>query len=988
MQGIGTRSRRPRTWTWIGSAALVAALAVGLLSGCSSKKDAPAPDARATITGRLVDVSGLPIPEATVFSQGSAVGETSELGEFSVRVAAGAQKLTFSKNGEVLAASCLAVAELTVYALGDVSVYSAAACAALAGGAGDTDADGVQEADELNGWEVLVADGEGVVHGRLVTSDPALPDTDLDGLSDAEERAAGTDPRRKDTDGDLLSDFAELRVFKSDPRSVDTDGDSRGPSGTARSDPNLWDGNELLVSHTSPVLADTDGDGLTDWEEIHSGGTRPLVADLPAIALEVYGDPLISLDVAAVTGCDSAQTYLAQETTEQKDTDLTTTKMGIENTVKLHTEVEAGTSNWPPSASAKLTTDTEFKQAWMHETSSSFTQTSVSDSQRRAGCWESKQVNWANGNIGTTMKLRNLSDLTFKVKDLGIIAYQLRGGGRFSLIGTLDPIAWPEGGFVLGPAGELLFEVKKQDLGADIMKALTKTPSALFFEVGSYSLFQLDDAGVNETVNYAKLGESVVQRTGLLTIDAGAGPAERHLVSTNVYRNPDGTARGVTMKDALAILGIPYESAPQRDGTGAIIGPRMLTRIRGVAAHDLDPARPELGRGFWMIGGSGGAFDPAVAGTTTDFDDVILKNGERISLVYMQDTDLDGLFDREEALLGTDRSRRDTDGDGVSDYDETKVGWGVEVGGRSYMVYPDPRFPDYDGDYLVDGVERGLGTDPFDDNTDGDNTPDTNDPDPLNPPCLGGAKVGMVAWWNAANLGIDACTVDGGVANDGALAGGMVTVAGPYGNTFTMNPNPDQATQYVDVPHHTNLSPRGAVSLSLRVRRNVSTTYPARATLVAKGPWAGEQYALYLLSDGKVEFVLSRSYRYKCWGWLFGWVDSLCADEDRNERLVLSTSAPAVAPGEWTLLTATFGGDMMRIYRNGVQVASAATAGSGSGWQTWTNYLLTNTSPVRLGVSASGLPFSGMLDEVQVFGAGLTPSDVNLHTALGMCLPP
>jgi hypothetical protein len=32
--------------------------------------------------------------------------------------------------------------------------------------------------------------------------------------------------------------------------------------------------------------------------------------------------------------------------------------MSIENTVQLHTEVEAGTGNWPPSANAKLTTDT------------------------------------------------------------------------------------------------------------------------------------------------------------------------------------------------------------------------------------------------------------------------------------------------------------------------------------------------------------------------------------------------------------------------------------------------------------------------------------------------------------------------------------------------------------------------------------------------------------------------------------------------------
>ena len=995
MQDLGGRSgKRVGSWAtlaWIAAAA--SALAV--LPGCKeSSKGGAAVDARATITGRLVGVTGAPIPDAAVCTGSATVGTTGANGDFSIRVEAGAHRLVFSKGGQVLARTCLAVAELTTYPLGDLSVHTASACDAGVSVEGDADGDGVPDVDEVDGWEVLVVDGDGVVHARLVTSDPNLPDTDFDGLSDAEERAAGTDPRRKDTDGDGLSDFAELRVFKSDPRSVDTDGDSRGPLGTARSDPNLWDGNELLLSHTSPVLADTDGDGLTDWEEIHSGGTNPLVADLPTLSLEVYGDPRISLDITSISSCEKSYVDLAVDTSEQKDTDLSSNKMAVENTVTLHTEAEAGTSKWPPSFKAKLTTDSAFKQAWMHETSSSFTRTSVAESQKRSACWEASAVNLAGGNIGTAMKLRNLSDLTFKVKDLNVIAYQLRGGGRFSLVGSLDPVSWPSTGFVLAPAGEIVFEVRKEDLGAEIMKALVKTPSALFFEVGSYSLFKLDDWGVNETVNYAVLGESVIQRTGMLTIDTGLAPAERYMVATNVYRNPDGSARCVTLKEALGILGIPYEADAQKDGTGAVIGPRVLKRVRGVAAYEKDAAK--LGRGFWSVAGTGPAFDPSVA--ETDFDAIVLRNGERVSLVYLQDTDLDGIFDREEALLGTDATRPDTDGDGLSDYEESKVGWVVETAGLSYQVYSDPRFADQDGDYLSDGTEKGMGTDPYKADTDGDGILDTNDPDPLNPPCLRGDQLGLVAWWGGANnLPNDAWTGSSpgqaGYANNATLVGATI-IPGPDGNVFAMNPIVDQADQYVEVPNHVTLSPRGELSLSAWVYRNTLGSYPDRSTILAKGAWGSEAYGLYLTADGKAEFVIGRSVHQKCWGWLFGWIDGLCADSDYAERSVTSTANPVVTAGEWTLLTATFGGERMVIYVDGAEVKREVLDGaweSGNRYQKTTNYLLANNATLRFGMAGAGSSparqFSGMLDELQFMGIAITPAQAKLLRALGACAP-
>lgn len=79
-------------------------------------------------------------------------------------------------------------------------------------------------------------------------------DADGDGLSDAEERELGTDPRVADSDDDGLSDGEEVE-FGSNPLLADTDGDRLGD----------WHERDL---GTDPNAFDSDGDGYADGDEV------------------------------------------------------------------------------------------------------------------------------------------------------------------------------------------------------------------------------------------------------------------------------------------------------------------------------------------------------------------------------------------------------------------------------------------------------------------------------------------------------------------------------------------------------------------------------------------------------------------------------------------------------------------------------------------------------------------------------------------------
>lgn len=97
-------------------------------------------------------------------------------------------------------------------------------------------------------------------------TDAAL-DPDTDTLTNLEEFLAGTSPVLGDSDSDGLNDFDEIDNHSTDPTKFDSDGDSLG------------DGAEINEHNTNPNDPDSDDDGFGDASEITLYETDPNDAD-------------------------------------------------------------------------------------------------------------------------------------------------------------------------------------------------------------------------------------------------------------------------------------------------------------------------------------------------------------------------------------------------------------------------------------------------------------------------------------------------------------------------------------------------------------------------------------------------------------------------------------------------------------------------------------------------------------------------------------
>ncbi len=116
-------------------------------------------------------------------------------------------------------------------------------------------------------------------------------DGDNDDLTNIEEQSAGTNPTMTDTDGDTLTDGQEINTFGTNPLLADTDGEG------------LSDADELSGTGgfvTDPKLADTDGDGFNDALELSEGTDPTNTSDFPNTLLPLRLNEILTRNVTNI----------------------------------------------------------------------------------------------------------------------------------------------------------------------------------------------------------------------------------------------------------------------------------------------------------------------------------------------------------------------------------------------------------------------------------------------------------------------------------------------------------------------------------------------------------------------------------------------------------------------------------------------------------------------------------------------------------------
>lgn len=120
-------------------------------------------------------------------------------------------------------------------------------------------------------------------------------DTDEDGIPDAYEEMIGTDPAIKDTDNDGVDDYVEVFILGSDPLVYDSIEPGISDSDADIDGDGIGNAEEISVG-LDPINRDTDYDGLEDDEEIDKYVTDPLDSDTDDDGLKDGDEIKIGLD--------------------------------------------------------------------------------------------------------------------------------------------------------------------------------------------------------------------------------------------------------------------------------------------------------------------------------------------------------------------------------------------------------------------------------------------------------------------------------------------------------------------------------------------------------------------------------------------------------------------------------------------------------------------------------------------------------------------
>lgn len=477
---------------------------------------------------------------------------------------------------------------------------------------------------------------------------------------------------------------------------------------------------EEVEFETNPRVADTDGDGFLDKEEVDNWDKKsgnhlkfnPFISDTPRLFVQQLGKPVIQL-YAQTTESGSISKGMSQENTTEVEITTTRGRSNVHKVEEQHTVgVNAEVAKHGPIKSGKVSANYGYQHTDTNTDTNYWNRTQVENNRQAVSEYydilNSSTVSTSGGEIKVVVGLMNDGDVSYTLKNMDIAAYMEDPSkpGNLISVGTLrhegelsfTPNPQGRGAKPNGSLTPFNFVYKAENNPQEISKILEQS-NKLVLEPVNFSI-----TGQRSDVDLNLAAQNILARTAEVIIDFG----DHQGLDTETFRVAIDTGKGNSLPfDQLMDSYLNYSYSFGSGSFKGVEGSRTgLIRVRNIAMNSATNS-------YWLVthtttppGSPNGTrttrlYNILQADYTAS--DLTIRRGDVLHMVYVTDSDLDGISDRMERLNGTAINNPDTDGDNLDDALET-YGWYTNLasppcdsGTSLTLVTSDPNVTDTDG---------------------------------------------------------------------------------------------------------------------------------------------------------------------------------------------------------------------------------------------------------------------------------------------------
>ncbi len=484
----------------------------------------------------------------------------------------------------------------------------------------------------------------------------------------------------------------------------------------------LTDLNEIYKYDTNPKSADTDGDGWSDKEELADGmyspsnptKFNPRIADVPGLSVTLKKSPSITLNITTSEGKTESESITeGREVSKTSSTTYEQTRSAdIMNAWEFST-----THGWEVGGDlieSKYVGSITVGYNGSYTSSTGMTwggseENSVTQSFEKAVAKEKSEGSEINGaTLCMQVEVKNSSDIAFTIEDLTVSAstYDIKDTSTLKILAELTR----ESGasvFTLKPNESTQMNFCNKEVAVEKIKNLIYNTSSIVLGSSAKKL-TIDRDNCSDVCDFSSIYTKVAAKTADITIDYGPGStgnsSARYQVAVNYRYNLDH--KGTDDQYAQTSLAELLRNAHVNFKQDTVVGPEKkkfygLASIDGYKFNLADSA-------MWYVTIQRAANIKKGLNTVDiysfcigsyDLEKIFIGAGDAVHIFYSKDQDHDGVPLTTEHQFATSDTTADTDGDGLTDYDEI-TGW--TKGESKTKIYTNPANKDTDGDGLND----------------------------------------------------------------------------------------------------------------------------------------------------------------------------------------------------------------------------------------------------------------------------------------------